>query len=423
LPFKFKARSHSILAASAGGIFQRVAQLISSLITLPLALHTLGLTGFGVWGAATSLAWLSSLLTSGLGSALITLIPRGLATGQTEQNRGYVTASLHGGVALAALLLAMLAIARLFGVPLPSPPFLVAVIALIVNIPLSVSFELWLALQKGHMAALWGTVQTLLTLLFIVASALTGAGITLMVAAIYGAMLAANAASLAHVLYLHHHIRPYRRLTPPALRTVLTQGGLLFAVTIAGTSVTAFDNVMALAWLGPAASAQMAVAVRVCIMATGIISAVTQPFWPSFADAFAAHDHAWVRRMLKLGTAGVLLLTAAGSAFIVAFGAPLLRWWLHQDLHISAPLLLAMAVWITGMTLTNVPAALLNAALRLRAQIAILSCAALAGFALKYWAARHFGVTGILLVSPVMWFAAVGPLYLWLAWRVVTKPV
>jgi O-antigen/teichoic acid export membrane protein len=419
-----KARTYSILRASGAGVVQRLAQLLSSLITLPVALHTLGVAGFGVWGAATSLAWLSSLLTLGFGSALMTLIPRGLATGQTAENRGYVTASLYGGATLAAvLLLGGLVAIRLSGAPTPHGPFLVASVALILNIPLSVSFELWLALQKGYMAAFWATVQTMLGLVFIILVSVTGAHITLMVAAIYAAMLLGNAGSLAHVLCLHHHIRPFRRMATPALITVLTQGGLLFAVTIAASCATAFDNVMALAWLGPAPSAQMAVAMRICITATGIVGAVTQPFWPSFSAAFAANDHGWARRMLKTGMVSVSLLSFGGSALIVAFGAPVLRWWLHQDLHFSQAMLWAMAAWITGVTITNVPSSILNAALKLKPQILLLSTAAVAGFVLKFFAARVFGITGILLVTPVLWFVFVGPIYLRLALQVVGRAV
>jgi O-antigen/teichoic acid export membrane protein len=418
-----RQRNTSILRTSGAGVFQRLAQLLSSLITLPVALHSLGIAGFGIWGAATSLAWLSGLLTLGFGSALITLIPRGIATGQTAENRGYVTASLYGGAVLAAaLLLGGLAAFHLSGAPLPRGPFLVAAVSLILNIPLSVSLELWLALQKGHMAAFWGTVQTMLALVFIVLGAYAGAGVTYMTAAIYVPMLLTNAASLAHVLYLHHHLRPLRRLAPAAMRAVLAKGGLLFAVTIASSCATAFDNVMALAWLGPAASAQMAVAMRVCITATGMVGAVTQPLWPSFADAIAAGDHGWARRMLKTSMAAVLVLSVGGSGLIIAFGEPVLRWWLHQDLHLPPALLWAMAAWIVGLTLTYVTGSLLNAALQLKPQILILSVTAIAGFGLKFLAAHMFGVTGILLVTPALWFVLVAPAYLWLAWRALTPP-
>jgi O-antigen/teichoic acid export membrane protein len=417
-----KIRNQSILRTSGAGVFQRVAQLLTSLITLPIVLHSLGLAGFGIWGAATSLAWLSGLLTLGFGSALITLIPRGLVAGDAEANRGYVTASLYGGAALAAaLLLGGLAAILLSGAPMPHGPFLVASVSLILNIPLSISFELWFALQKGYMAALWATVQTLLSLASVMLCAAAGAGVIAMTAAIYGPMLLANTGSLAHVLYLHQHLRPQRRLKPPAMRTVLAQGGLLFAVTIASSCATAFDNVMALAWLGPAASAQMAVVMRVCITATGMVGAVTQPFWPSFADAFASNDPGWARRMLLAGMAAVIVLSVGGSGLIVAFGAPVLRWWLHQDLHLPPALFWAMAAWIVGMTLTNVPGSLLHAALKLRVQIVLLSAAAIAGFGLKFLVAPVFGVTGILLVTPALWFVLVAPVYFWLAWRVVAQ--
>ncbi|MGE4481365.1 lipopolysaccharide biosynthesis protein [Acidocella sp.] len=416
-----KLRNASILRTSLAGVVQRCAQLLSSLVTLPVVLHSVGVAGFGVWGAATSLAWLTGLLTLGLGGALITLIPRGLAMGRTTENRGYVTASLQISTALATALLLGSLTAWLAGVRVPSGPFLVAGAALIFNIPLNLHGALWLSLHKGHMAAFWATVQTLLGLAFILLGASIGAGVTFMVAAIYGALLLSNAGSLAHVLYLHHHIRPFRQRPPTALRTVMGHGGLLFTITIASTCATAFDNVFALVWLGPTASAQMAVAMRVCVTAIGMVGAVTQAFWPSFVDAFTTNDKAWTRRTLRFGTAAVVTLSVGGSGLLVAFGAPTLRWWLHQNLHISAPLLWAMAAWITGLTLTDVPGALLNATLKFKPQIALLSLAAAAGFGLKFLVAHAFGVPGILLVTPALWFAFVAPIYFWMAWRTVSQ--
>ncbi|HEY4031014.1 MAG TPA: hypothetical protein VGM25_11765 [Caulobacteraceae bacterium] len=411
-----------MLLTSGTSVLQRGTQILSSLITLPLALHSLGLAGFGVWGAATSLAWIASLLTIGFGSALIALIPRSLAAGDTAQTRAYVTASLLGSTLAAAFVLgAGSVIILLVGVRVPQLPFLVAAISLILNIPLSISAELWLALQKGHVAALWGTVQTLLSLILIVLGALAGGGVIFMTAAIYAPLLITNAGSLVHVLCVHRHLRPNRRLSTQALRDVLGQGGLFFAITAAFACGSAFDNVMALAWLGPAASAEMAVAMRVCVTATLLINAVTQPFWPGFADALAAHDFGWVRRTLKAGMAAVFVLALAGSACLAIVGRPVLNWWLHQDLHLSRGLLLAMGAWIIGTAIIYVPGALLNAAAQLRPQILILTAVAVIGFGFKFLAARSFGVTGILVVNPIMWLAA-GPLYIWLAWRVVRNP-
>jgi O-antigen/teichoic acid export membrane protein len=413
-----KQRNIQLFLAATASVFQRVVQILSSLITLPVALHALGMAGFGIWGAATSLSWIATLLAIGFGSALVTLVPRNLAGGEISRNRAHVTASLLGGTSLAALLLGCSLLLLLSGAPMPSAPFFIAGISLILNIPLCIGTDLWLALQKGYIGALWATTQTLLSLFLIVLGAVAGAGVTYMTAAIYVPLLLGNAGSLAHVLYAHHHLRPHQRVNLQALREVLAQGTMFYAIVATTTCGSAFDNVMTLAWLGSAASAQMAVAMRVCVTATLLVGAVTQPFWPGFADALAAHDIAWVRRMLKTGMASVLMLAVGGSACLVMVGQPVLSWWLHQNLHLSQGLLLAMAGWIIGTSFTYVPGALLNAAGQLKPQIFILGTMALIGFGLKFLTARSFGVTGILAVNPVLWLAA-GPVYLWLAWRVV----
>jgi O-antigen/teichoic acid export membrane protein len=414
-----KPRARKLLIASVAGIAQRLVQMLSSLITLPLALQALGVAGFGVWGAATSLLWLAGMLSFGLGSALVSLLPRGLAAGDTQANRAHVTAALLGGAVLAVMLLLGGAGVIMGGVMHPSAPFLVAAGALIVNIPLSIGAEMWFALQKGHVAAFWSLVQTLLALAGLVVGVALGAEVTALVAVFYGALLLANGGCLAHVLLANHALRPLRRVPLPALRAVLAESGLLSAVTLAAAGSTLFDNVMALAWLGPGPSAQMAVAMRACITATAMVGVVTQPFWPGFADALASHDHGWVRRALFRGMALVATLSLGGSALLVAFGQPVLRFWLHQDLHFTHGLLLAMAGWITLLTFTNVPGALLNASSRLKPQVVVLGLVALVGFGLKYLAARQFGVVGILAVSPALWLVVVVPTYLVLVAKVL----
>ena len=82
-------------------------------------------------------------------------------------------------------------------------------------------------------------------------------------------------------------------------------------------------------------------------------------------------------------------------------------------------MLWVMAAWIFATTLTHVPGSLLHASLRLKPQIIVLTIAAVAGFALKYVAARQLGVVGILAVAPALWLGFVAPIYFWLVWRVL----
>jgi O-antigen/teichoic acid export membrane protein len=414
-------RNRRILLASSAGVFQRIAQLAAALITLPLVLHALGVAGFGVWGAATSLAWLTGIVDFGLGAALVTAIPRALAAGPAgqAQAQAFVAASLAGGCGVMLLLLLPLAVLAAFGAGhLPGLPFVIAWACLAVNVPLSAAGNIWFGLQKGHVAGSWDLVQNLLVLALLLAGALSGGGVALLVACVYAGALLANAGSLTHLLLTETTVRPrWCDIDRAVWRTILGSGLLLFSLSAVMSLGYALDNIMALAWAGPAASAKMAVAMRLCVTAAGFIVVATQPLWPAFVEAIALRDGTWLRRSLLRGTSLVAALAAGGAALVVAFGGPVLHLWLRTDMRLSPALLWAMAAWITVLALPRVAGLLLNAAGVLRAQIAVQLAATVLALAAKYVLALRFGVAGILAATPLIWALLVCPAYAWLAWR------
>jgi O-antigen/teichoic acid export membrane protein len=412
-----RTRNKKILLSGGTGVAQRLLQLLTGLITLPLVLHALGVAGFGIWGAATSLSWVAGMLDLGLGGALVTLLPRAQSAG--DDLRPYVTASLLTGAAFGALLLlGGGALAWFDRQALPSLPFLIASTFLAVNIPLGLTGSIWFGLQKGHVSGLWDLAQTALLLTLLLLSAWAGLGVAAMVASIYAAQFLANAGSLTHLLWRY----PQTRLRPSDLsstvfREVLRSGLLLSALSIIFSCSCMFDNVLALHWLGPAAAAQMTVAMRLCITATGLLTVATQALWPAFVEAVAADDHAWVLQTLLRGTLAVGLLAVGGSAIIISVGAPVLRWWLHEDLHLSALLFWAMAGWITLLSLPRVAGLLLNAVAIFRGQLLVQSLTTTLALGLKFFLAERFGVAGILAATPLVCLVLVCPAYAWLAAR------
>jgi O-antigen/teichoic acid export membrane protein len=412
-----RERYRRILFSSGIGLAQRIAQLLSTLVTLPLTLHALGVAGFGIWAAATSLAWLSGVLDLGLGSALLTLLPESIAKGQSDKVGSYVAASLAAGSALTIIIFAVCGLLLWVGaVHAPGMPFLVAGIALALNIPIGIGRDVWFGLQKGYVAGYWDFAQTLLTLGLLIATAIAGGGVAAMVTAVYVAILLTNLASLAHLVISHKLVRPSGPVSVKSIRIVAGRGSLLLAITIAGACAYSLDTLMALTWLGPVAAAQMAVVIRVCTTAAGILNIITQPLWPEFVEAVTVNDRPWLRRVLRDGTLGLAAMACAGSLVIVACGAPILRLWLHQDLHLSQPLLWVMGGWIVASNLGRISSLLLNAALVLWRQIFITVACTAVGLPLKFLAAKMFGVIGILGVSPALWAIVVVPAYFWLGW-------
>lgn len=409
-------RHRPIVYASAMGVTQRLAQVATSVVVLPVVVRALGIHDFGVWAAATSLVWLSGMLDFGIGSSLLTLLPRARA----DQGRGLVSAALlASGILGLAVGLIGGAIA-MAGMPSqPVAPMVVAIACLAVNIPLSLAGNVWFGLQKGHVAAGWELVQTLTAFACLMAGAWLHAGLTTMVAAAYLPMIGAASASLVHLLVTHPELRPRgRRPDGKALRLVLASGAMLFAITLAFTAGYSFDNLLTLQWLGPEASAQAAVALRICTLVAGLLAVATQPLWPAFVAAVSAGDGRWALRTLSGASAVTLALTGGAALFIVLFGNQALRWWLGPALVLPADLMWVTGLWVVVLCTPRVAGLMFNAASMLRFQLAVAALALALVLALKRVLAERFGVAGLIAATPIGWLVVVWPAFLWLSLRI-----
>ncbi len=413
-------RNRRIVLSASAGVFQRSVQALGTLVVMPLLLRALGPAQFGVWGAAASLAWLSGLLDVGTGSALVTLVARSNARENVEDARRHISGALALGSALATVVvLGAFIVSTRTGFQGKAGPFLIAVIGLAINIPLSSANNVWMALQKGYVSGFWELVQTLLTLGGLIAAAVLTKDVRIFVAIVYAGLVLSNIGGLVHLLARHPELRPDTLIVPwSAIKEVAGHGMLYFTLGLVGSLSFMLDNVLALELLGPEASAQMTIALRICMTAVGIFVVISQPFWPAFTEAAHKSDHPWIRKTLLRGTALIFGIASAGSLFMLVFGERLLRLWLRTNLGIGQPLLWAMSAWIVVLALSRVPALLLNGLSVVRYQIGVFSVATLLAFGLKFLLAKHFGVSGILWATSATYLLIVLPalarrIFLW----------
>jgi len=418
-----RRRDRRIMASAGAGVFQRVAQVVSTLIVMPLLIRVLGPTQFGIWGAAVSLAWLASLLDVGTGAALVTLVARSIALQDANDARRHIAGALSIGAAVALMMLMSALLASILGEPHGRvTPYLIAVIGLALNVPLNAGNNVWMALQKGYVSGFWELVHTLLTIAGLVGAALFTTDVRAYVAVVYGGLLLSNLGSLVHLWVRHPELRPRKLLVPlGAIREVAGSGILYFLLTVAGGLTYMLDNVLALELLGPAASASMTIALRLGVAAGGFIIVTTQPIWPAFTEAAEKADWRWVRRTLLRGSAVLVGCSAVGSALLLVYGERLLSWWLHTDLGIDRGLLWAVAVGILVHALIRIPNMLLNGLAIIRYQIVVYCTSTLLGFALKFVLARYLGVAGILWATNVTVLLLALPATIWRTSRWATQ--
>src|SRR6266545_7925258 len=130
-------RERRIVLASGVGAFQRLVAVGCTLLVMPVVLHALGASKFGIWGAAASLAWLAGIVDIGTGYALVTLVARELAQGQVREARTHIAGALTIGGCLAVPSLLLAGIAWACGSwHAIGAPYLIALVGLALNLPL-----------------------------------------------------------------------------------------------------------------------------------------------------------------------------------------------------------------------------------------------------------------------------------------------
>jgi O-antigen/teichoic acid export membrane protein len=408
-------RARTAVLSSTLGVVQKVVQLTGTLVSMPLVLHALGPEGFGIWGAAASLAWLVSTVDFGLTNVLVTAIAGAVARGDMAEARSHLAAGLVLALALAASLLGAAA-AVVPGVfsPAEAPAYLIAVAGLALNIPGSLAAGAWSGLQKTHMV--WGcdAAQTVLTVAGLFALSLTTSDVRLFVAATFGGLVVANLASLIGLFLCHPQLRPDGRWPRwEELGRLLRRGLPYFLLGLAQTLTIYVDNVLTLSLLGSEAAGRMAIVQRAGITALGLLWAVTQPLWPAFTDAAVRGDHRWIRIHLVRASLVVTACAVGGSALLIVLGPRLLEVWLHGGLTLSPPVLWAMAAWIGVLAVGRVPDVLLNAVGVVWFQVAVALVFSVLAFSLKFVLAPDLGIAGILVATAVAYGLTHLPAYVW----------
>lgn len=412
-------RNRRILASAGFGVFQRFVQVASTLVLMPIMLRALGPAKFGIWGAAASLAWMSGLADVGTGSALVTLVARSLAHKEAGEARDHITGALTIGGAVSCLMLLLAWMAWMGGaLHGGSTSYLIAFVGLALNVPLNSANNVWMALQKGYVSGFWELVQTVLTTAGLISAAVFTKDVLVYVALVYAGVVLSNLGSLVHLFWLHPELRPHALPESLAsMREVAGSGMMFFIMGITGGLSFMLDNVLALQWLGAEASAQMTIALRICMTAMGMLAVISQPLWPAFTDAAHRSERGWIRRNLLHSTAALVSATAAASAVLLLYGEPLLRLWLHANLGIGRTVLWAIAAWMMAQALFRVPHVLLNGLSLIRFQIGVFTVATLISFALKFALAPALGVAGILWGTTISVVLIVLPASIWRIYR------
>ena len=119
--------------------------------------------------------------------------------------------------------------------------------------------------------------------------------------------------------------------------------------------------------------------------------------WPTFTEALARGDHAWVRRTFRATMMSTLLLNAAVSVGLLTGGRLFIGWWAGTAAVPALTMIALMSLWFLTNSIGGVVATFLNGAGQVRIQVLSAPPTALVSVVASLLLARSFGTNGILL--------------------------
>jgi O-antigen/teichoic acid export membrane protein len=420
-------RTRTILKQASLGLALRVAGVVATFASMPIALSALGDSTMGVWLVLLSVFQWVTMFDLGVGAGArneiaraaarddLSLLHRAVSTGWYYS--GAVSAGLFVVIALA--LLATPAsdwLSRLLFAGTPVGPALWIVLAgACLSFVLNFALTVFAALEKPAASSAFTFLSNLSFLVLLVIAVKTGSPDLTVVAALYAtAVLLAGSLFLVRLWHSHPGLRPTFPAIDRQLRGKILGGGLqLFVIQLCALLIFSVDRVLVSAFVGTAEVVVYDAAFRLFSLITMTHTLLMGSTWSSFTQAHARGEWTWIRKTLR--RLALLTLPIAALALVMALAsAPIVRVWLGAAqvgtpwLYGSFALATVLGCWC------NVFSYFLNAIGDTRAQIRSALVAVLLNIPAAYFFAvvLEQGAAGVVMgtCTAMLIFTVVGPI-------------
>lgn len=341
-------RDRSLRLAVITSLISKVGTIVLRLVSIPIAIHLLGMELFGVYTAITMAVGMIDMMHIGIGPALTKALTKAVTQGDREMERTVFGTSILLSVGL-TLLAATAALLLLFNVPIPTlfgkefapvseTMFRAALVGLlIIQIEMiCIPFEMGRdGYQETRFTNAWGAAGNVIGALTLLIGIWFFPTIEFLLIAVNGSIALAKLGNTCHLLIQRPYLFPRLQLFRRKLVPTLAKDGIRFSITYILAAAVEY-NLMAFLigrHLGPEAVGVFNVMVTIHFSLTGLVGMVTKPYWPALMDAFERRDTNWISHTsnrLRLGGLGFSLLSGIG---LIVVGPILLPLWAGEEFY------------------------------------------------------------------------------------------
>lgn len=407
-------RVRRVKLAVGWSITAKCGSLLVTLISVPLAVSTLGAERFGIWITITTFFSIFSFVDGGIGNAVINMVADQHVNKDNNRLRqvissAYLLLSAIGtlGVLLTTAFTFAIDWRWLISLPADISQAEIAVAALVVgmlyftNIPLGLAAKILRGLQESHYISIFAIVSHAIIVIGTTIAWYFQASLTWFLLAFAIGPVVANGASTL-LLRFRNQGALAPRLNHASLSLLcetFRSGSLFLGLQACAALAYQTDALIVSHLLGLEAAAELGMVNRMFLMATALTSLIVAPLWPAFRDAATRGELNWVRTAFRRSLAYSMGISLAVTLPLLLAHQPLIAAWSVREVAPSFDLILAAFIWTNMLVIGSLSTSLLNGLNQIRFQLIVGTLMVITNLPLSIILTQSIGTAGVIAGS------------------------
>jgi O-antigen/teichoic acid export membrane protein len=382
-----------------------------SIVSVPLTLHYVNPTQYGIWLTLTSLVSWFSFFDIGFGNGLRNKFAEAKAKDEHALARIYVSTTYAILIIISASVLLLFAFINPFlnwSIILNAPAGMageLGVLALIVFGYFCIDFVLQLiaiilnADQQPAKASLFNLLSGFLSLIiiFILTKTTEGNLIYLGVSFVGSQLVVLLFAGIWFFSGKYKMYAPARKFVQfKYAKNLMSLGLKFFLIQIAFIILYETTIIIIAQLFGPEQVAPYNIAFKYFSVIPMVFGIIMVPFWSAYTEAYVKRDFDWIKSTMKKLKGAWVLLTAA-SIVMLFFSNIVYRLWVGDEIKVPFLLSAAIAGYIIANAWCTIFSIFLNGVGKLKLQLYSGLIGALINIPLALFLGKQIGITGVVL--------------------------
>lgn len=417
---KSNERSKDIVKNAAMSIGTKGATILASLLLVPMTIHYINPTQYGIWLTLSSIIGMVAMFDLGLGNGFRNKFAEAKAYGDLTTAKQLLSTTYFAlGIVVSILLIIALSVnmfvdwTEVLKVPAAYSVelrecFAIVCVFTCLNMVANVFQSLLSADQKTGYASIISGIGQYVALLVIFILTKTTKGSLLNLAVFYAGVPFFVMLFATLIMFNFSHYRIYkpsiRFIRLGMVKNILQLGGQFFLIYMCLIVIFQIVNIVISREVSAYAVTQYNIAQKYFNILYSVSVIMTTPFWSAFTDAYAKNDAPWMRNMVRRLEKAWLIICGIGL-LMVSISPLFYKIWVGNSVNMPISITIAMYFLIISRSLGNIFMTLINGIGTIRVQLITYIVFAIMAWPIYSLSGKAFGLIGIIAIPATVYLA------------------